>query len=163
MCCAYYLLVQVPDTDKKTSLTQSRRKKFVLQDQPDNNWDIFSCIEGFDYPIFSKCHHRNALEAVYAVVLGGSTFSFVTVEDALVSVCKWRGVRPRIVDCPTGGNALSLDLRPRAKHHFSCSNIWPRDKYTLFDIFKCLSSWIQSISSVSRTCDLSTCREGCSE
>lgn len=60
----------------------------MLQDQPDNNRDIFSCIKGFDYPIFHKCCHGNALQAVCAVVLGGDLLSVQTAEGALVCV-KW--------------------------------------------------------------------------
>lgn len=46
----------------------------------------------------------------------------------------------RSCDWPAVGSVLSLDLRVRAKHHFSCANSWPGDKYTLLNTFKWLPS-----------------------
>lgn len=55
------LTVQVLAMDKKLSLLWSMRKtcyNLIITGV------FFSCIKGFDYPIFSKCRHGNALQAV---------------------------------------------------------------------------------------------------
>ena len=94
---------------------------------------LLPALKGFHYPIFSKCHHGNAWQAVYAIVLGGDLL--------FVHGCRRRfGVRAGGVGPPAEGNAWYLGLR----QSFSCSNGGPGDKYTLFDTFKCLASWPQS-------------------